>query len=100
MTTPDAILKPRQLQLPVVTLDGTTRAELIREHVECAEALRNAAAIIGGRMPHDRDYYASRLGMQGELAREAFRARMEKLREWAKEFEAVALALHDRGAGK
>ena len=48
---------PRGPAVPTVHLNGTSRAELLREYENAIRGVRDAIAAVEGAAPHGRDYY-------------------------------------------
>ena len=81
------------LQKPIVNLNGATRQELIKEHLDILNALHNARIIMQARRPHGRDYQTK--PELYDLARNAFEERIAAIQVMEREFEAVAMKLFE-----
>jgi hypothetical protein len=82
------------MMIPTLHLNGTSRAELIKQLTDASHALRIAIDALGDASPHGRDYYP-----QGP---DAFRqahdehiARFGRLFDVKTEIDALAMKIHD-----
>jgi len=94
-------MKP--LIIPTVNLNGTSKDELIRQLLKVTLALGNVLTVMGEAMPHGRDYLPSPLDgeRKDSQAREAWRERMQVLKDLSDEVTRHAFAVndgHDRNA--
>ena len=78
---------------PHVHLNGTSCESLVEQYMDICIALRQAAAAMQTRRPHDRDYYVSDDPREGIKAREAFQERIDLILAWSNEFENMAYIL-------
>ena len=80
------------LAVPLVHLNGTSRAELLEGYSDAVRALHHAGRALAKAAPNARDYYPLGPGAFAKAA-DQHEARMAKLREVINELEAVAMAI-------
>lgn len=78
---------------PTVHLNGTSRDELLRQHVEAHIALRVALDKMGEASPHARDYYVSNDSGAFTKARLQHQARCEAIAKVMAELQEIAETL-------
>lgn len=83
------------MMLPTVHLNGTSKAELMRQFGGAIDAIRTAQDAIGDASPNARDYY-----VQGENAFSRacaeHRARASRLADIRREYESILDAIDAR----
>lgn len=87
------------LLAPTVHLNGTSKDELLRLHMEARETLRVALLAFEATHPHGRDYYPQ--GPDAQLAAsQAHREYAAQLRVILTEITTVAMVIHDQSGGR
>src|SRR5262245_27547649 len=80
------------LVLPIVHLNGTSRAELERQLVDATQAVREAIDALSQASPNGRDYYPGGPALF-EAARKQHERRAKVLRDLCNELERDTIAL-------
>lgn len=79
------------LQLPIVNLNGTSKAELLRQSVDAIDALEAARFALLAAVPNARDYQTVKGAF--EIAREQHAARLGAVEVVIQHLQAIALGI-------
>lgn len=82
--------------IPIINLNGTAAAELIRQHQEAAEAVNAAYDKLQQAAPHGRDYIGK--DSNYELADKLHRERLHKLYEVLQDLRVIQFDLEAQNA--
>lgn len=85
----------RDLIAPTVHLNGTSKDELIRQHVDVLQALRAAEKALAQACPNGRDYYVQPAGALAK-ALAAHEARIARVQSLIDEIEEIAVAVSEQ----
>ena len=84
------------MQLPLIHLNGTSKAELLQQQLDMLAALRKAADVMAKCAPHGRDYYPINSNA-ASIAFEEHNARRTALSDIIVEIECIAHAIDEQG---
>lgn len=85
-----------ELSIPTVHLNGTRGADLVSQHRDASDAVREAMELLAAAAPHGRDYYVQ--GPDAYIkARAEHDARMGALRKVYEELRGLAIAISRQG---
>lgn len=83
------------LAVPTVHLGGTSKDELLEQVVTAGQAVQAAAGMVARAYPNARDYIGRPVAYA--LARDQHGARLDRLHDIAKEYEALAISISEGG---
>ena len=84
------------MQHPMIHLNGSGQANLMRDYCDCTEHLANALDALCRARPHGRDYYPLEPGAY-ESARDEHEARIDAVRGGLDEIWTLAEGVSDQG---
>lgn len=84
-----------KMPLPVLSINGTSNAELVEQKRNCMDALRDAVKFMKEATPHGRDYVGDPDGFRA--ARAVHFERIEFLEQMVAELMGEALAIQSHG---
>lgn len=87
----------RPLIEPRVNLNGTSKESLVSQYTKVMRKLDDTLGLMGEAMPHGRDFQTmNNPEFHAEKAREAWRERMQLIRELRNEIEKLAISINNQ----
>ncbi len=84
------------MMIPTVHLNGTSKADLVKQYAEARLAVRNAIEALAAANPNARDYYPQGDRAYSAAAKQHAR-RIQLLAEVSEELSAIYLGIQEQG---